>query len=359
MRPGRSQTSAARSNVHSAARARNCSAPIACSARNSVAARPFSNRCRCNASAIGEIGARLRRDVKVRLAREARRPWIDDDEFGSGLARCLEVWNEVNAGRAGVDAPEDDQPRVHVILIRDAGHLAVEHLVRRAGRSGAHGSRQPRRAKAAEEDGVVGVLREQPVRSAVAEGKDRFGGVLVADLQHPGRDVVERFAPGHPRESPLTLRTFPNRRIEQPILAVNALGESPHLPADVVFRDRVEVAAVDADDPSFFDGDVERAGVGTIERARRPDRRMSPGSPLSVSAHERELSHAPSVTTIKTRVDRSNRQAARTSASSGAEPSATSAAAPQAPDGPASIRSAPEPMDSIVHGGEYAFDHRR
>ena len=48
---------------------------------------------------------------------------------------------------------------------------------------------------AAQQRRVVGVLREQPVRSAVAERQDRLGAGTVANRDHPLGDVIERLVP--------------------------------------------------------------------------------------------------------------------------------------------------------------------
>ena len=138
-----------------------------------------------------------RREVQVGLARERRRARIDDHERRArASAPRLQIRHEVDAGRRRVHAPEHDQPCVDVVLVGDAGHLAVERQVGGAGRRGADRAREPRRAEAAKQRRVVGVLREQAVRSAVAERQDRFGaGACRGSSTIRSRDVVERFVP--------------------------------------------------------------------------------------------------------------------------------------------------------------------
>ena len=176
----------------------------------------------------------------------------------------------------GIHAPEDDEPRVRIVDVGDAGHLAVEGLIGGAGRRGADGSRQARRPERAEERGVGRVLRQQPVRAAVAERQDRFGAPAVANRAHPLGDLIERFVPGDPRKDAVAPRALADRRIEQTILTVDALSEPPDLRADVIAGDWILVAAVDLEDPAVLDGDVDRAGVRAVERAGGPDGRMSP-----------------------------------------------------------------------------------
>ena len=191
----------------------------------------------------------------------------------------------MDAGGGRVHAPEDDQLRVRIVLVDDAGHLSVQRLVRGAGGSGADRGGQARRAEAAPQLRVVGVLRQQAVRPAVIVGKDGFGAGRVLDLRHPPRDQVERLVPGDARERALSLRALPDGRIQHAVFAVDALVEAAHLRADEVARDRILVAAVDLLDAAVLDRDVERAGIGTVERARGADGRMSPGVGRSGAGH--------------------------------------------------------------------------
>ena len=135
--------------------------------------------------------------------------------------------------------------------------------------------------KRAEQRRVVGVLRQQPVRSAVAEGQDRFSAFAIADVFHARRNQVERLVPGDPGERALTLGALPHRRIEQAILAVDPIGEPPDLAADETAGDGVLVAAVDLHDPAVLDRDVDRAGVGAIQGTGGADRRVAPALRLT------------------------------------------------------------------------------
>ena len=225
----------------------------------------------------GDVSAGPQRNVKVGLPRERRGARIDDDELRASLARFLDERDEVNARGRGVHAPEDDQPRVHVVFVGDAGHLAVEPHVGGPGRRRTDRAREARRAERAPERGIVGVVREEPVRAAVPERQDRLAAGAVANRDHPFGDVVERFIPTDAREHAVALRPLPDRRVEEAVLAVDTLGEAPDLAADVAARARVLLAAVDLDDAAVLDGDFERAGVGAVERAGGLDRRMSPG----------------------------------------------------------------------------------
>ena len=202
-----------------------------------------------------QVGAGPGREMKVRLARQACCSRVDDHERCSCLAGLLEIRDEMNAGRARIDAPQNDQTRVHVVLVRDARHLSVEHLVRRAGRGRANRPRQPRRAKAAEERRVVRVLRQQPVRTAIVEGQDRFRRVAIADLFHLRRDVDPALRPHGTRVKvpwPFAPCGRPGRAAD---LRRTRARQTADLAADVIPGDRIGVTAVDADDAPFLDGD--------------------------------------------------------------------------------------------------------
>ena len=135
--------------------------------------------------------------------------------------------------------------------------------------------------KRAEQRRVVGVLRQQPVRSAVAEGQDRFSAFAIADVFHARRNQVERLVPGDAGERALALGALPHRRIEQAILAVDPIGELPDLAANETAGDGILVAAVDLHDPAVFDRDVDRAGVRAIQGTGGADRRVAPALRLT------------------------------------------------------------------------------
>ena len=109
----------------------------------------------------GDVGSRLHGEMDVGRPRELRRPRVDHDELRAARSRVVDVRHEVNPGRRGIDAPEDDEFRLRIILVGDGGHLPVERHVGRARRRRAHGAREPRRSEPAPQ------LRQQPVRSAV------------------------------------------------------------------------------------------------------------------------------------------------------------------------------------------------
>ena len=178
----------------------------------------------------------------------------------------------------GIHAPRDDHLRVGIVLVADRRHLAVEALVRRAGRRRAHRAQQPRRAEAAEQDRVGVVLRQESVRAAVAERQDRLGAAAVARRQHLLRDQIERIVPGDALEQARAFRAAPHRRIEQAIVAVDALVEAADLGADVAVGDVVFFGAVDLGDAPAAHRDVQRARIGTVERAGGGDGRFRWGN---------------------------------------------------------------------------------
>ncbi len=252
-------------------------------------------RCRRDTCAAPARRRRPCRDAARYAGRPAGRATVargsTTTSFAPACRASLMKGIEVDARGRRIHAPEHDQPRVHVVLVGDARHLAVETHVGRAGCRRAHGPRETRGAEPAPQRRIVGVLREEPVRSAVAERQDGLGARAIANRHHPLGDVIQRFIPADAGEDAVALRALPNRRVEEAVLAVHALGEAPHLAADVAAGDRVLVAAVDFDDAALLDRDVERAGVGAVERAGGLDRRVSPGFGLCGASHMRRLSH--------------------------------------------------------------------
>ena len=188
---------------------------------------------------------------------------------------CAHVRDEVNARRRRVDAPEDDQPGLGIVLVGDARHLSVHRLRGGAGWRGTYRAREARGAEPAEQDGVERVLRQQSVRAAIRKGQNRFATPLLAGLDHAGGDELDRFVPGHTRETSLPLRADTHGRMLQPRLAVNALAELSDLGADVAGRSVRSHGAVDGDDAAVADGDRQAARVGAVEGARRIDDRLS------------------------------------------------------------------------------------
>ena len=188
----------------------------------------------------------------------------------------------MNARRRRVHAPEDDQLRFGVVLIRDRRHLAVERHVGGAGRRRADRARQARGAEAAPQLGVEVVLRQQAVRAAVRVGQDGFAARFSLGALHLVRDELERFVPRGALELALALAPRADRRIEQAIRTVHALAELPDLRADVAVGDRILARSVDRDDLAVLHGDGEAARIGTIERTggfddrRRPAKRHVP-----------------------------------------------------------------------------------
>jgi hypothetical protein len=89
-----------------------------------------------------DVCSRLHWKMKVRRPRERRLPRIDHHERGAALLGLAHVRDEMNAGGRRVDTPEHDQRRLGIVLVGHRRHLAVERLVRGAGRRRAR-TRQP------------------------------------------------------------------------------------------------------------------------------------------------------------------------------------------------------------------------
>ena len=108
----------------------------------------------------------------------------------------------------------------------------------------------------------------------------------------PIDDELERLVPRDALEMALSLRPDANRRIQQAVRPVDALTELADLGADVAAGDGIFLGTVDLDDASAVDGDVERAGVGTVERAGRLDdrgRRANLGSGFVNDSHNESI----------------------------------------------------------------------
>ena len=235
----------------------------------------------------GDVRAGLELNVEVSLAGERRRARIDHDERRASLARFLDEGHEVDARGRRVHAPEDDEAGVHVVFVGDARHLSVETHVGGAGRCRAHRAREPRRAERPPQRGIVGVLREQAIRPAIAERQDGLATRAISDGGHALGDLVECFVPADAREDAVALSPLADGGVEEAVFAVDALRKATDFAADVAARARVLVAAVDLDDAPLLDGDLERAGVRAVERTRALDGRVSPGFRLLCARHMR------------------------------------------------------------------------
>ena len=116
----------------------------------------------------------------------------------AAASRFLDERHEVDAGSRRVDAPQHDQPRVEVVLVRDARHLAVERQVGGAGRRGADRSREPRRAERRE----TTAHRSCPASAGRSIRRSRTAGCASAPMVSRMAIIrcaicIERFVPGH------------------------------------------------------------------------------------------------------------------------------------------------------------------
>src|SRR5262245_51845924 len=195
--------------------------------------------------------------MEVGLGRERRAPRIDHDQARAALARGFDDRDQMDAGRRWIDAPQHDQAGVAVILERNAGHLAVERGGRCAGRGRAHRARQTRSSDAGEQARVGGALREEPVRSAVAERQDRLAAGALTHALDPLDDQVERVVPPDPFEDAVTLATDAALWMEQALRAVYVSRKTSHLAAQETLGEGVVVRAVELDDDSVLDGGVD------------------------------------------------------------------------------------------------------
>ena len=156
---------------------------------------------------------------------------------------------------------------MRVILVGDAGHLAVKPHGGAAGRRGAHRAQEARRAEPVKQARVGGVLGEIAIRPAVRHRQDPLAPAAVPHFAEPVRDEVERLVPRDRPEGALPLSAGADARMEHARRAVEMLRVSAHLGADVAARDRIAARAADGDDAAVGDRHVQAAGVGAVERA--------------------------------------------------------------------------------------------
>ena len=142
-----------------------------------------------------EVGARLHRQVVLRLARGDREAGVGDDDRGAGSdgvsellhLRVVHVLAEVRADQHQAAGVRD------VGALRRADALAVGELEADVARSAA--LRERRRGDVRAAVCLERVLQERAA-DAVAEERHRLGTVLGLDLLHAFGDVAERFVPG-------------------------------------------------------------------------------------------------------------------------------------------------------------------
>jgi hypothetical protein len=163
-------------------------------ARNVSSARP-TRTAADDRERHGEVGARPHGQVEVGLPRELVARGSTTTSRAPRSLRLAGWRHEVDARRRGVGAPDDDEPRVDVVLVGDARHLAVQPH-----RGGARSARRRRCAPGARRRGggrarrVGRVLRQQAVRAAVGVGEDRLAAVsAVARRDEPA--ATQRRAP--------------------------------------------------------------------------------------------------------------------------------------------------------------------
>src|SRR5213592_3015230 len=160
-----------------------------------------------------------------------------------------------------IHAPQDDELRVGIVLIRDRGHFAVEGEVRGPGWRGAHRPRQARGAEAAPELRIEVVLGEETIRAAVRVGKNRFAARVALRASKAIDDELERLVPGNAFELPRAFWPSPDGGVEQAVWAVHALAELAHLRTDVAAGHRVLVGAVNLEHSAVPDRHRQAARV--------------------------------------------------------------------------------------------------
>jgi hypothetical protein len=98
-------------------------------------------------------------------------------------------------------------------------------------------------------------------------GQDRFAAGALADRGQLVGDEREGIVPADRAECAASLRAIADERGEDAMLAVQVIGDLADLAADEAIGDRVAAVAVDLDDATVLDGDLEPAQVGAVEWA--------------------------------------------------------------------------------------------
>jgi hypothetical protein len=80
--------------------------------------KPFLEQIAMQGECNRDVSAWSGREMKVRLVRDRCRSRIDHDKPRAGFLRLAYVRDEMNARRRRIDAPQNDQLRMQVVLLR-------------------------------------------------------------------------------------------------------------------------------------------------------------------------------------------------------------------------------------------------
>ena len=214
------------------------------------------------------VGPGLELQRQVRLPHRLGRIDVDRDDLGAMLfAGARRVGHQIDLGRGGVGAPDDDDLGLRHFRWRNAGHAPRSRDV--AGPGDAD-------ADVAEKAGIsldVGqavdaVAHHEAHRAGVEIGPDAFGAAFALGLQERLGDAVERLVPGDRDKLRRAFRADAPQGPREPVGVMDALGIARHFRAHDALGVGMVGGAMHAPDAVSADHlDVERAHRRAVVRA--------------------------------------------------------------------------------------------
>ena len=236
------------------------------------------------------VRAGLQPQREVGLAHRLGVVDVDDDDLRAALlARPRRVGHQVDLGRDGVGAPDDDDVGLRHFARIDAGDAAGAGEIARPGGADADRAEEARVALDVGE-ALDPVAHHQPHRAGVEVRPDAFGAEAALGVEEALGDAVERLVPADRRELAGALRPDAHERPGQAVGMMDALGVARDLGADDARGVALLFSAAHAPDALAVDHlDVERAGRRAVVwanrrphgRSRRQSRRQKNPSPHS------------------------------------------------------------------------------
>ena len=216
-----------------------------------------------------QIGAGEHRQVKVHEVCRELTNGVDHGDERTAALRFSQIRNEVDVRRLRVGAPDEDRFRFDIVGKSDARHLAVHILGNGARGRRANRFREARSSQPGEKDAVDELIRHEAVRAAIVVGQDGLTAMLVSNRAQARRDLFNGFVPRNRRKRATSLGAHSTHGTQQPVLVIDALGETAHLGADEIVREGIAAigGGIDLGDDAVLNGNFERARIRTIENA--------------------------------------------------------------------------------------------
>ena len=196
---------------------------------------------------------------------------IDHDQPGAAFARLLDDAREVQVGNGYVVAPDSDEVGVSCLLRRHSRCVAEQAGIGRAAHAAAKRTAiEQRGAQFMEKAPVHGTDRELSVRTRVVKRQYRLRPVGFDRLLRAFGDQLERLVPADRPEFTAARRAAAQQGFAQTLLAVHEIGVVlRNLVANRARGVGIHARASHLADLVVLYGNLQRTGVGTIERANR------------------------------------------------------------------------------------------